>query len=129
SESAGYGTVISTGTLTIGSTTLQVRNTYELGVDKAYVKITTRLTNTSSEPVGNVRVWVGTRDDFVGYEDGPTKTRGNLDASGFVTLSNAATRAAAIRITSGAEGVLFYSSSPKAHTSVNSCCSFGNARG
>ncbi|MBL8269443.1 outer membrane beta-barrel protein [Steroidobacter sp.] len=127
SGNVGYGTLISTGTVDINGSTLTMRNTYELGQDKAYVKITTRITNTSAATVSNVRVWVGTRDDFVGMTDTPTKTRGNLDSNGFVALTNAATRAAAIRITSGQQGVLFYSSSTKAHTSVNSCCQFSQA--
>lgn len=128
SGNVGYGTLISTGTVTIGGATLEMRNTYELGVDKSYVKISMRLTNTSATTVENVRVWVGTRDDWVGMTDRPTKTRGNLEASGFAPLGNAATRASAIRITSGAEGVLFYSNSPKAHTIISNCCYFSNAR-
>lgn len=127
SENVGYGTLISTGTVTISGQTLSMRNTYELGVDKSYVKITTRVTNTSVSTASNLRVWVGTSDDFVGLTDEPTKTRGNLDESGFVPISNAATRAAAIQITSGDQGVLFYSTSPKAHTSINECCDFSSA--
>ncbi len=127
-DNRGYGTVISTGTVTINATTLQVRNTYELGIDKAFIKITTRITNTSNAPVGNVRVWVGTQDDWVGMTDTPTKTRGNLGSNGFTQLPNAATRSSAIRITSGQEGVLFYSSSPKAHTSIAHYGSFANPR-
>lgn len=127
SGNVGYGTIVSTGTIDIGGHSLEMRNTYVLEVDKSYVRITTRLTNTDSTPATNVRVWVGTRDDWVGSTDQPTKTRGNLDSNGFVALTDAATRAAAVRITSGQQGVLFYSSSLKAHTSINGCCSFSNA--
>lgn len=127
SGNVGYGTLISTGTFTINGVALQMRNTYELGSDKSYIKITTRVTNTSGSPVNNLRVWVGTRDDFVGTTDEPTKTRGNLDSNGFVALSNPATRSAAIQITSGDQGVLFYSTSPKAHTALNECCAFRQA--
>ncbi|HTE39930.1 MAG TPA: hypothetical protein VK629_03820, partial [Steroidobacteraceae bacterium] len=127
SGSKGYGTIVSTGTVTIAGKALQLRNTYELGATNSFVKITTRLTNTSGTSVGNVRVWVGTRDDWVGTSDGPTKLRGNLGTGGFTGLASAADRAAALRITSGATGVLFYSTSPKAHTAIHSCCSFSNA--
>lgn len=123
----GYGTIVSTGTVTINGRTLEMKNTYELGAAKSYVKITTRITNTSNASVDNVRVWVGTRDDYVGTTDQPTKTRGNLDSNGFAALTNAATRSAAIQITSGQQGVLFYSTSPKAHTSINNCCNFSSA--
>jgi hypothetical protein len=125
--SVGYGTVVSTGTVNINGTALEMKNTYELGAGKSFVKITTRITNTSNAQVNNVRVWVGTRDDYVGMTDQPTKTRGNLDSNGFAALSNATTRSAAVQITSGQQGVLFYSTSPKAHTSINDCCDFSNA--
>ena len=127
SGSVGYGTIVSTGQITIGTNTVELRNTYELGADKSFVKITTRLTNTSATDVSNVRVWVGTRDDWVGATDRPTKQRGNLDADGFHVLTAAADRAAALKIFSGQQGVLFYSTSPKAHTSINSCCAFQNS--
>lgn len=129
SGSKGYGTIVSTGTVTIGGKTLELRNTYELPADKSFVKITTRLTNTSGAAINNVRVWVGTRDDYVGLSDRPTKQRGNLADGAFSAVPNAATRASALKIFSGATGVLFYSTSPKAHTSIQSCCSFASAYG
>lgn len=127
SASTGHGTIVSTGTMTVDNRTLEMRNTYVLGIDKSFIKITTRLTNTSGSTVENVRVWVGTRDDWVGTSDTPTKQRGNLTATGFEAIASAATRAAALQITSGQTGVLFHSTSPKAHTSINFCCSFENA--
>jgi hypothetical protein len=129
SGNVGYGTLISTTTATLAGQTIELRNSYVLEADKSFVRITTRITNASGSPLTNLRVWVGTRDDWVGTTDTPTKTRGNLDANGFVQLSNPATRAAAIQITSGQQGVLFYSTSPKAHTSTNECCSFESAYG
>jgi hypothetical protein len=62
----------------------------------------------------------------VGSSDGPTKTRGNITNGSFSAITNAATQSRAIQINSGSEGVLFYSSSSKAQTSVNNCCSFQN---
>ncbi len=122
----GYGTLISTGTLIVGTANLEVRNTYELTATDSFVKITTRVTNTGGAPVNNVRVWVGTRDDFVGTTDRPTKTRGVLGSNGFSPITNPATRAPALQITSGAQGVLFYSTSSRAYTAVNGCCQFSN---
>ncbi len=123
----GYGTIISTGTVTIDGKSLEFKNTYELPADKSFIKITTRVTNTSGGAVQNVRVWVGTRDDYVGNTDQPTKQRGNLANGTFTAISTAATRAAALKIYSGETGVLFYSTSDKAHTAINWCCSFSDA--
>jgi len=125
--SKGYGTIVSTGTVTIASKTLEFKNTYELGQNNAFVKITTRVTNTSGSDISNVRVWVGTRDDWVGTSDSPTKQRGNLVSGAFAAIAAATDRSAALEITSGATGVLFYSTSPKANTAINNCCSFSRA--
>ncbi|HEY6643302.1 outer membrane beta-barrel protein [Povalibacter sp.] len=127
SATKGYGRIVSTGTVTIGDKTLELRSAYELPADKSFVKITTRLTNTSAASIGNVRLWVGTRDDYVGTSDRPTKLRGNLVDGTFTAVSSAATQATALKISSNATGVLFYSTSPKAHTSINSCCGFSNS--
>lgn len=127
SGSKGYGTIVSTGTVTIGGKALEMRNTYQVQSDKSFVKIITRITNTSGSAVDNVRVWVGTKDDYVGNSDEPTKVRGNLVDGVFTQIPGAATRAAALKIYSGESGVLFYSTSPKAHTAINNCCSFSSA--
>jgi hypothetical protein len=123
----GTGTVVSTGTSTVNGQDVTVRNEYTLLPGALYVKVVTRLTNTSAEPATNVNLWVGTRDDWVGGSDGPTKTKGLLVDGAFVAISDQATPANALRITSGAEGVLFYTTTPGANTSINWCCSFSNA--
>lgn len=122
----GYGTIISTGTITIASQTLEITNTYELLLNKSYITVTTRIRNTSGSPAGNIRMWVGTRDDWVGTTDSPFKERGNLVDGAFAQIANAADRALAIKITSGDEGVLFYTNSSKANTILNDCCSWTN---
>ncbi|MCG8069342.1 MAG: hypothetical protein JAY84_15935 [Candidatus Thiodiazotropha taylori] len=128
---SGYGTIISTGTVNIGGADLQIRQTYTLTQTDAFITINTEVTNTSGAPVTNVRVWVGTRDDYVGTDDGPVKQRGNLVAGAFEQIANAADRSTALLITadSGAAtpGVLFYTTAPNANASVNTCCSFSNA--
>jgi hypothetical protein len=125
----GYGTVVSTGTATVNGADLEVSNTYELGQAASFVRISTRVTNTSGSAVDNVNLWVGTRDDYVGSSDGPTKTRGDISTGSFVPIADPADPAPALQITSGAEGVLFYSTTPGTSTSIDSCCSFSNAYG
>jgi hypothetical protein len=126
----GYGVLIASGTATLGTApneaTLLLEHRYELGETASFIKITTSLTNTTSETLTNVRVWVGTRDDWVGTTDSPTKTRGNIVDGAFVALTDAATRADAIQVTSGAEGVLFYTPDNTGYASQNSCCNFDN---
>ncbi|MEI6363641.1 MAG: fibronectin type III domain-containing protein [Actinomycetes bacterium] len=123
----GYGTISSQGTASINGANLEILNTYSLGASDRYVQITTKVTNLSANSVANVNLWVGTRDDWVGSSDGPTKTKGNIVDGAFVQIANAATPAQALKITSGSEGVLFYSTSPGTNTSIDSCCSFSNA--
>jgi hypothetical protein len=123
----GTGTVVSTGTSTVNGQDFTVRNEYTLLPGALYVKVVTRLTNLAEDPATNVNLWVGTRDDWVGRSDGPTKTKGTLVDGAFVAISDPTTPANALRITSGAEGVLFYTTTPGANTAINWCCSFSNA--
>lgn len=124
----GYGTIISNRNLTISGNTIQVTNTYTLGQNDSYIQIKTKITNTNaSTSISNVRTWVGTRDDWVGNSDGNTKERGDISTGSFVLSGSQSDRSPALRIKSGAEGVLFYSTSDKAYASINSCCYFSNA--
>ena len=128
----GYGVVVSTADVTKTfnsvSYTIRVQNTYELGQTSSFVKITTKITNVGASTVSNLRTWVGTRDDWVGQSDSTTKTRGTIDVTnGFVAGTSNAGRNPALKISSGAEAVIFYSPHASANTSINSCCSFANA--
>ncbi len=128
----GYGTVKSTATLsqTYGGLTyvFEITNTYELSQSSSFVKITTNVKNVGSNTITNLRTWSGTRDDWVGSTDGPTKQRGRIDATnGFVNATSNASPNPALKISTGSEAVIFFSPSPNANTSINSCCSFANA--
>lgn len=127
--STGYGTIVSTGTVSIAGKTLEVKNTYTLQADKSFITSVVEVTNTSGVAVNNLRVWVGTRDDYVGLSDQPTKERGNLVDDAFELLTDAADQAVALRIRTAESGVLFYSTSDNAQISIDSCCSFSNAYG
>jgi gliding motility-associated-like protein len=122
----GYGTIISTGTINIGGSNLEIRNTYELADDNAFIKITTKVKNISGSSINNVRYWVGTRDDYVGGTDQPKKEKGNLVDGAFSKITSAATRALALRISTADEGVLFYTNSSKGNNIINTCCDFNN---
>ncbi|MEK7441330.1 MAG: hypothetical protein AABZ78_11075, partial [Chloroflexota bacterium] len=74
----GYGTIISTGTITVNGKNFEIKNTYSLGQNDAFVKITVKVTNKSGSTVSNIRYWIGTRDDYVKTTDRPNKFKGNL---------------------------------------------------
>ena len=128
-NSKGYGKITVLTTFTINSQAIEVKHVYSLGQTDKFVKIDTTSTNKSGSQVSNMHVWVGTRDDYVGTSDVPTKLKGNLDGpnGSFNAITNAATEARALRITTGAEGALFYSTTPGTNMSIDWCCSFSNA--
>jgi hypothetical protein len=128
-NSKGYGKITVLTTFTINAQAIEVKHVYSLGQTDKFVKIDTTSTNKSGSQVTNMHVWVGTRDDYVGSSDQPTKLKGNLDGpnGSFNAITNAATEARALRITTGAEGALFYSTTPGTNMSIDGCCSFSNA--
>ena len=123
----GHGTVTSTGNVTIGGHTLQLTQAYTLGTSDAFVSITTSVTNNTDSTIPNAHMWVGTRDDWVGTSDGPTKVKGVIVDGAFEAITDPTTPAPALQITSGDEGVLFYSVTPGTNTIIARCCSFTNA--
>ena len=123
----GYGTLVVTGDVTLNGASIGISNTYVLGQNASFVKITSAITNNDASAIDNVHIWVGTQDDYVGTNDVPTKTRGNLVGGTFQAITDATASSNAIQITSGSEGVLFYSTSPGVDTSIKNCCSFSNA--
>ena len=123
----GYGQIRTYGTIDINGQTFMVENIYELLQPEGYIAIKVKITNQSLNTAENVRLWVGTRDDFVGGSDRPTKERGNLIDEEFVVLSNMSDQAKAIKISTSEEAILFFSNSDRAYSTINSCCSFSNA--
>ncbi|MGB5554455.1 MAG: gliding motility-associated C-terminal domain-containing protein, partial [Flavobacteriaceae bacterium] len=116
-----------TGEVTVNNQLFRVENTFELLQPEGYIAIKVKITNISAASASNVRLWVGTRDDWVGSSDGPTKERGNLINQEFELLTDQAHQAKAIKISSGQEAILFFSNSDRAYSTINNCCSFSNA--
>ncbi len=125
----GEMTVITSFNFSSNAQPFQIKHKYSLGQNDSFVKIETTFINLDTAAASNVHIWVGTRDDFVGTRDSVTKTRGNLTGQGgsFEAVSSRAQTATALRITSTAEGALFYSTSPGVNMAVNRCCSFANS--
>jgi hypothetical protein len=103
-----------------------IENTYTLAIDKSYIEVKVKVTNSSASTMENVRIWIGTRDDYVGGTDVPTKIKGNLVDGEFVKIPSADTRSAALKIVTGDEGVLFYTNSEKGNTITQSCCQWSH---
>ncbi len=127
SSEPGTGTLVSTGDLSFGANgALQVEHTYTLEPGDPFIKIGVKLTNIGSSTAENVRMWIGTRDDWVGSTDRPLKEKGNLVGNSFAPATSASQRASTVRITSLDEGVLFHADTEKANAVLNHCCSFFN---
>jgi hypothetical protein len=77
-----------------------------------------------SDVYQNVKVWFGTRDDYIGNSDSPTKTVGSITGGVFVPA--AGTTGSAVQVTTATEGVILYTLQDGGVANVNSCCSFSN---
>ena len=119
-EAGGTGTIKVSGTISLESKTFLIENWYTLGMSDGFIKVKTKITNQSASTATNVRLWVGTRDDYVGGTDAPTKDRGNLVDGTFTTITNAANQAKAVKISTSAEAIMMFSNSPRAQTSIRS---------
>lgn len=124
SFSDGWGTIVSTGTLDIGGSQIEVQNTYMLPRSDGFIKILTKVTNKSASVIENVRYWVGTQDDFLDGSDSPTKERGNIADGEFTPISSASVRAGAIKIYNYRTCAFFFSSSDRANTSIYNTYSY-----
>ncbi len=111
-----------------------VRNTYTLGDGDRFIKTLTAVTNTSATPIENMRLWLGTRDDWVAISDSNYKTKGNLGTDGFTPITDVNQQARTILIsqfdptggTLPGSAILFHSTNTDAETVTDRCCSFSN---
>jgi filamentous hemagglutinin family protein len=132
-----WGELVSETQISVGGSPVSISNTYTLDNSSKYMRAVTALGNpsTSTTDLTNVRLWIGTQDDWVGGTDSPTKTKGNFEevtgsspaSYSFNQISTASTQAKALKVSSGSETVFFYSTSSGANASINWCCSFSNA--
>jgi hypothetical protein len=125
----GYGTLKTSTVVTINaSKRVTVEQSFILGQNDSFVQIQTKvINNQSAGPLTNVQIWVGTGDDYVGVNDSVKKTRGNLVDGAFRAITATTQASSALLIESGAEGVLFYSTTANTSTTHDGCCDFANA--
>jgi len=108
-----FGTIIVKGEITIGTARLELTNAYRVRQDKNFVQVLTTIKNIGLAQATNIRYWIGTRDDYVGGTDQPTKIRGNLNDGTFEAITLTTQRASALRITTISEGILFFTTSAR----------------
>ena len=130
----GLGTVVTTGTLNFSSLnqSASIAHTYVLKAGDAFVNMDSRLTNLSNAPLTNVRMWLGTGDDFIGTSDRNFKIKGNIVSGAFAKLTDSNTASNAIMVTetnstTSGSAVLFYSTTAGVDTVHSNCCFFSNA--
>jgi filamentous hemagglutinin family protein len=132
-----WGRLISETEVLVGSKTVLITNDYNIDKNSSYMRTLTTLTNPSSaiSDLTNLRLWVGTQDDYVGTSDIPTKEKGNFTAIvgtsdyEFTQITNKTDQGKALKVFTGNETVFFYSTSSEANSSISGCCSFSNAYG
>lgn len=108
-----YGTIIVKGEITVGTARLELTNAYTIGQNRNFVQVMTTLKNIGVAQATNIRYWIGTRDDYVGGTDQPTKVRGKLNDGAFEANTLTTQRASALRITTIDEGILFFTNSSR----------------
>tara|TARA_B100000767_G_scaffold275619_1_gene313762 strand:+ start:11263 stop:12525 length:1263 start_codon:yes stop_codon:yes gene_type:complete len=114
----GTGVIKVKGEITVGTSQLEIINTYSIGAGDNFIKVTTSIENIGATAITNLRYWVGTRDDYVGGTDEPIKERGNLVGGSFQKLTTITERSSALRILTVDEGILFFTKSTNSNTSV-----------
>ncbi len=111
SSGISSGTIKVKGEITVGSAQFELINSYSLGLDDKYIKITTTLKNISSSAISNIRYWIGSEHDYIGNTDFLNKKRGNLINGSFEVLTNKNQRASALKVTGGSQGIFIFTKS------------------
>ena len=109
--SVGYGTLVVNGQTTIGGQTVEITRTYTQTSDSKYTIFKESIKNVSASNLTNARLWVGTRDDWIGNNDSNTKRRGNIVNGAFSKITSAGNQAKVLEVTNGSDTVYFYTTS------------------
>ncbi|MCD0476755.1 SprB repeat-containing protein, partial [Flavobacterium sp. EDS] len=117
--SKGHGTIVSKGNINISGSLLEVENTFTLEKDASFIIIKVKIKNIGTLPVNNLRYWSGTKDDYIGSNDKPEKTRGNIVGDLFTPIVTPSERSKALKLFSGEEGVFIFSNSNRANTFID----------
>jgi hypothetical protein len=123
-----YGSAISTVDATYETYTVQVKNTFTLDRNSPFLKVTTRVKNTGSATLGNLRVWALIGDQMIGDDDADISLKrisnSGMNGIDYVTLN--AFDANMISATTQYGTAIMYSSTADAAIHDPGCCALGN---
>ena len=84
-----------------------------------------------------MRLWLGSRDDYIGGSDTPFKEVGDFNSAGAFVKASGSTNSGVgtgrvLRVSSGAEGLYvatpdFHGNLPNGKTVISTCCTFSNS--
>jgi uncharacterized membrane protein len=119
-----YGSAISTVDTTFETYTVQVKNTFTLDRNSSFLKVTTRVTNTGSATLSNLRVWALNGDQMVGSDSGDISLK-NINNSGISQIdysSRDGFNANAVLASTQYGTAIMYSSTADAAVHDSNCC-------
>ena len=114
---SGSGILKVKGDIIVGTIQLELINSFSIGAADNFIEVITTLKNKSATGITNLRYWIGTRDDWIGITDEPTKIRGNISNGNFVQLGLQNQRASALKVTTDDEAILFFTTSVRGNVS------------
>jgi hypothetical protein len=126
-----YGSAISTVDATYETYTVQVKNTFTLDRNSPFLKVTTRVKNTGSTTLSNLRVWALNGDQMVGDDDSDIALK-KISNSGVESIDYDpengldAFDANAIVANNEYGTAIMYSSTADAAVHDDDCCELGN---
>ena len=123
-----YGSAISTVDTTVETYTVQVKNTFTLDRNSPFLKVTTRVKNTGSTTLSNLRVWALNGDQMVG-DDSSDIVLKSITNSGLGDINYSSTDAFdanAIIATTQYGSAIMYSSTADAAIHDGDCCDLGD---
>jgi hypothetical protein len=124
-----YGSAISTVDTTVETYTVQVKNTFTLDRNSPFLKVTTRVKNTGSTTLSNLRVWAINGDQMVGDDsaDISLKRIANSAMNGIDYVTLDAFDANAIFANTEFGTAIMYSSTADAAVHDEGCCNLGDS--
>ena len=119
--SGGVGTITSTQVSADGS--LSISRAWTISSSSPALSTSVLVTNTGATAVNDISLYYGTKDDWVGTSDRPTKTPAMVTSNGVDTTAHAGN---AVVVSSSGEMIVLYSPNEGARGLIARCCSFQN---
>jgi hypothetical protein len=104
----GYGTITAEFQATINNQLITISNSFTLGLGSRVASVTTTLTNPGVTVIDNVRLWAGTRDNFIRNNDVSKVAHGTSNAGVFTLLPNRNVASSSIRISDNTDTDVIY---------------------